>query len=558
MNLNTPALRAITRLEFVNLGLMLLLLHLALHQHYGNSPLVLAFLLAHSGFFLLWQPALNAAYNVHFKTLLPILVINFLLYFLLGDWFIAIWIILLIGLTSGSALIGGVRRSLYALAAVILFLQLSLILTPRIFRLDTLDKQLEQFIFYGLIIGCALIIVWPGKKVRGVKIDYLHSLLISFGLFNFYITSMLISFTSDIYYLQAFLVTALSIGILFILLSIIWLPRYGITGFSQIWEQHVLNIGNPFETWVKQTALLDQNKKITPALFLKNSIERLLTLSWVSAIHWSDTKTQKLYGEKTRYQTTFSDNNIQISLYSHAPMGSALKIHAHLLLHLLIYFYTSKLREITLKNQAHLKAVYETGSKLTHDIKNILQALQALTSVVQTSDNPTNSHQLMEKQLPLLTQRLKNTLDKLQTKTDTGLSFALVSTWWKELQSRYHGRDIIFTGSAELEISIDTDVFNSILENLLENSRSKRRSHPEIEITASLGVVNKQVVVQVCDTGEPVPDSKTDALFKQILPSNDGYGIGLYQCAQLAARNGFKLCLLHNTEGNVCFQLSAL
>jgi len=205
-----------------------------------------------------------------------------------------------------------------------------------------------------------------------------------------------------------------------------------------------------------------------------------------------------------------------------------------------------------------LKAVYETGSKLTHDIKNILQALQALTSVVQTSDNPTNSHQLMEKQLPLLTQRLKNTLDKLQTKTDTGLSFALVSTWWKELQSRYHGRDIIFTGSAELEISIDTDIFNSILENLLENSRSKRRSHPEIEITASLGVVNKQVVVQVCDTGEPVPDSKTDALFKQILPSNDGYGIGLYQCAQLAARNGFKLCLLHNTEGNVCFQLSAL
>ncbi len=551
-------LKAITRFEFVNLGLMLLLLHLAISQQQGSNSPVVAFLIAHFGFFLLWQPALNAEKTVRFKPLLSILLINFILYYLLGDWFIAIWIILLIGLTSGSALVNAVQRSLYALAAVILFLQLSLTLTPRLFHLPVLDAQLEQFIFYGLIGACAMIIFWPSRKKRLVKIDYLHSLLISFGSFNFYITSVLISFTSDINYLKSFLVTALSIGIFFILISIIWLPRHGITGLGQIWEQHILNIGNPFETWVKNTSLLDQNQKITPDLFLQNSIDHLIMLSWISGIQWSDNDSETLYGEKTKYHTTFPGSDITMTLYSHIPMGSALKIHANLLLHLLIYFYTSKVREIALKNQAHMKAVYETGSKLTHDIKNILQSLQALTSVVQTSDNPLSSHQLMEKQLPLLTQRLQNTLDKLQTKTDTGRSFLPVNIWWEELQSRYHGRDILFIGDTDLDTSIDVDVFDSILENLLENARNKRRSNPDTQITASISFVNTQVVIRVCDTGEPVPHSKTDALFKQILPSDDGYGIGLYQSFQLAARNGFKLCLLHNTPGNVCFQISAL
>ena len=548
----------ITKFEFINLGLMLLLLTLALQQATDNQYIVSSLLLAHIGFFLLWQPALNASAQVHIKTLIPIFIFNVLLYILLGDWFIALWIILLTGLTSGSALVNGMQRSLYALAAVILFLQLSLILTPRLFHLQVLDPELEQIIFYLLLAACSLIIIWPNKKNRSVKIDYLHSMLISFGLFSFYITSILISYTSNIHYLQSLLITALSVGALFILLSLIWLPRYGLSGIGQIWEQHILNIGNPFENWVKQTTLLGQNKKITPALFLQNSIEHLLTLSWVSGIRWTDKQTDELYGEESKHHTTLVDNDIKFQLYSHVPMGSALKIHAQLLMHLLSYFYTSKLREVTLKNQTHLKAVYETGSKLTHDIKNILQSLQTLTGVVQVADNPMESHQLISKQLPLLTQRLQNTLDKLQTKTTTGKSLKPMQTWWTELQSRYHGRDIHFQGKTDSNLSIDTDVFDTVLENLLENARNKRRINPQTEIITTIDVVNQQPLIRVCDNGEPVVSSKLDNLFKQILPSKDGYGIGLYQCAQLAERNGYKLELANNEPGNVCFKLGAV
>lgn len=554
---SSTKINAITRFEFVNLGLMLLLLQFALQTPTDNNLLVSSLLIAHIGFFLLWQPSLNASETVHVKTLLPILAFTSLLYLLLGDWFIALWLILLTGLTSGSALVKGVQRSLYALATVILFLQLSLALTPRLFHLDVFDKDIEQIIYYGIIAASCVIIFWPSTKNRSVKIDFMHSILISFGLFSFYITSILISFSTQINYLESLLITALSISAFFILLSLVWLPQLGIAGLGQVWEQHILNIGNPFESWVKQTALLGQNKKVTPDIFLRNSIKQLLTLSWVSGIQWSDNEHNAFYGEISKHQTVFQDNGIKMTLYSHIPMGSALKIHAQLLMHLMSYFYTSKLREITLKNQTHLKAVYETGSKLTHDIKNILQALQTLTSVVLSADNPHESHELIQRQLPLLTQRLQNTLDKLQTKTDTGKSITTMNNWWTELQSRYHGRDIIFTGETSESIMIDTDVFDTVVENLLDNARSKRRTQPDTEIISGISIEHNQAVIQVCDNGEPVPDSKLENLFYQILPSKDGYGIGLYQSAQLASRNGYKLELIHNDAGKVCFKLSA-
>jgi len=551
-------LNFISKYEFAHLGLMLLLLQLALQIPADNPLLSSALLIAHIGFFLLWQPALKASQQVQIRTLLPVLLINSLLYIFLGDWFIALWIILLSGLTGGSALLNGSQRSLYALSLVILILQLSLFLTPRLFQFEVIDSQIERLVSYALMIACGFIALSPNRKNRSIKIDYLHTAIISFGLFSFYLASILISFTLHIHYLQSMLITALSIAAFLLLLSLIYLPQSGLASIGQVWERHILNIGNPFEYWVKQTSLLGKNRKITPQLFLHNSIEHLLTLSWVSGVEWRDAEQSRLQGDKSRYYTVFKENDISITLYSLIPMGTALKIHAQLLMQLMCFFYTSKLREISLKNQIHLKAVYETGAKLTHDMKNILQSLQALTGAVQGSDDPQQSHQLMQRQLPLLTQRLQNTLDKLQARTDTGTRMVDIDHWWKELQSRYHGRDILFTGEITQTVSIDTDVFDTVLENLLENARSKRRVTPQIKITTQIAIHHDQVEITVCDNGEAVNAAKAPQLFKQIIPSSEGYGIGLYQSAQLAERNGYQLELVSNVMGKVCFRLSAL
>lgn len=244
-----------TRHEPVALGLMLLLMQLALHQPEADTYLVSALLLAHIGFFLLWQPALNATKEVHFRSLFTVVLLNVTLYLLLGYWFVALWIILLIGLTSGSALVNGFQRTIYALATVILFLQLSLILTPRLFNFDVLDEEINQLIFYIMLIANGIIIFWPLKKSRIIKIDYLHSILISFGLFSFYLTSILISFTLNIHYLKSLFIAAISISVFFICVSIVWWPKHGVSGLGQVWEQHILNIGNPFEEWVEHISL---------------------------------------------------------------------------------------------------------------------------------------------------------------------------------------------------------------------------------------------------------------------------------------------------------------
>ena len=61
--------------------------------------------------------------------------------------------------------------------------------------------------------------------------------------------------------------------------------------------------------------------------------------------------------------------------------GPTLHWHLHLLGQLLGEFYVAKLREEKLRQASYLQAVHETGARMTHDIKNLLQSLNVLTSV---------------------------------------------------------------------------------------------------------------------------------------------------------------------------------
>jgi sensor histidine kinase regulating citrate/malate metabolism len=58
------------------------------------------------------------------------------------------------------------------------------------------------------------------------------------------------------------------------------------------------------------------------------------------------------------------------------------------------------------------------------------------------------------------------------------------------------------------------------------------------------------------DNGSPVPDETVAQLFEEVLFSENGFGIGLYQSNQLAKRADYRLTLEHNKQGNVCFRLS--
>jgi len=63
------------------------------------------------------------------------------------------------------------------------------------------------------------------------------------------------------------------------------------------------------------------------------------------------------------------------------------------------------------------------------------------------------------------------------------------------------------------------------------------------------------VVLSVQDTGRAVPRAALVGLLKGPVPSETGYGIGLYQVARQAELSGFSFRLVRNDSGDVCFEL---
>jgi len=61
--------------------------------------------------------------------------------------------------------------------------------------------------------------------------------------------------------------------------------------------------------------------------------------------------------------------------------------------------------------------------------------------------------------------------------------------------------------------------------------------------------------LQVCDTGAPMPDEMERSLFSGAIGSANGLGMGLYQCARLAAQLGYELAVTANEPDQVCLRL---
>ena len=264
------------------------------------------------------------------------------------------------------------------------------------------------------------------------------------------------------------------------------------------------------------------------------------------------------FGEITKYETEINTDNIFICIYSHTPVSGALFLHCKLLVQTIDNFYEAKLRERKMTQQTHLQAIYETGARITHDIKNLLQSLHAITSMATQSQHDadrTASQQLIERQLPQLTKRLQLALDKLQAPASTTQNNVDVSVWWRDLQSRTNLGDIEFASDISEDALVPAELFDRVAENLLENIRTKRQIEPDISVAVRLLCTPDNIVLTVCDSGSEIPQQLALSLFKDPIKSNTGLGIGLFQVAKQALSNGYDLSLTRNRNGRVCFEL---
>jgi signal transduction histidine kinase len=225
------------------------------------------------------------------------------------------------------------------------------------------------------------------------------------------------------------------------------------------------------------------------------------------------------------------------------------------------HFYHAKLREEVQRQNAYTQAIHETGARLTHDVKNLLQSLRSLCSAAESSgaSEAAALQGLVKRQLPQIAQRLSTTLEKLQAPGAAGSSLAAAAGWWTALQQRYTRNEINFSLNGDLaNLQLPVELYDSVAENLLQNAIAKLQQHADLRITVTFSA-DGAGTLRICDSGQPVPPSVVPKLLNApVQSSQNGLGVGLYQAARQAEQLGYRLELAENRTGSVCFQLSGV
>ncbi len=544
------------------LAAMLLLLHFAIWKDFG-SALSRSLMLAHLGLFFIWQPLWRRDQRIAFGAgILFILFTGGFIYWM-NWWLLCVWIILLIGLVAGQILENKTERRAYLITLIFLISELLIRCITESFQVTNISSSVYSLFKYGLIALPFIIIAltWkytPETQIRPV--DFFRGITVSMITAMLAVGSLLNMYYTGIQYPLALLQSLAALSIFLFALSWLSSPVVGFSGLTQLWERSLMNIGTPFEQWLSELAQLADQEKM-PNAFVNSAMEKLVELPWIEGVRWKLTGEEKLHGGKTKFRLDLSAGTFDVSLYTHRAIGPTLLMHCKLLIQLVHHFHTAKSRELELMQQTHLQAIYETGARVTHDIKNLLQSLQTITVVLESDEtlntaNPSPGQLLLKKQLPYITQRMQLALDKLRDPEDVTIEHMSLQAWWKKLQNRIRSEKITFQSHVSSNPIIPFDLFDSVIENLLENANFKGQTDPEMKITISLMTEEDKVKLSVCDSGEAIVDEVAEKILDQPLDSNSGLGIGLYQAARQAELNGFKLKLIHNVAGRVCFQLS--
>jgi C4-dicarboxylate-specific signal transduction histidine kinase len=245
---------------------------------------------------------------------------------------------------------------------------------------------------------------------------------------------------------------------------------------------------------------------------------------------------------------------IDVHILTGRAMSAAMAWHVRLLVQVALQFYAAKSREARLGSRQYMRAVHETGARLTHDVKNLLQSLDGLIAAAATLPEDRQVRQLVSRQLPEISRRLSQTLAKLQQPVvDRGEAMDW-RKWWDSMRVQYEPQGVHFKSTGTRAQEIPADAFASALDNFLQNALQKRKSWPALAVLVEITVEDAVVTLAVEDDGDPVDPEVLRSLWEHPVASHNGLGIGLYQAAQLAFTRGMKVQLACNEPGGVRFE----
>lgn len=561
---------------------MLVLLHGALWlgiSSIWSRPL----LLAHLGVFLMWQPLWRGQQVLRWGSATFILAASVVAVWWLNWWVLAFWVSGLFALVGGRVFLteSALQRWRYLLMMAYFLSMLLLWIVPQLFALPGLIETLHGMVGIAFPILLLVIALIPDQRqtaklsqihlasgrlaqpAQTSAVDFFYSLMLFMLVILLVLGSLAFMTLAGNDYFGALLRTLMAAALALFILSWLWNPRLGFSGLQPILSRYLLNIGSPFEVWLNQLAETAHNET-SPAIFLTRAIEHLSALPWLSGLNWVSDEGSGQFGTFSPHQIEIIEQDLHLTLFSRNEIAPSVMLHMKLLTGLLGHFYQAKRHEQRLRDIARLQAIYETGSRLTHDLKNMLQSLLALISIAQ--HQAPEAVPLLRRQLPVLAQRIEMVLAKLRTpqsETDTNL-LPLVD-WWENLRARYPDAALMWAhdGAAKGESARDSDtstmlipeaIFDCVADNLINNAFNKKQCEPETVIRISLR--EKPFSFSVCDNGSRLPEPLAHQVLRMVVVSEDGFGVGLYQAARWAEQAGYNLVMRNNITGNVCFELS--
>jgi signal transduction histidine kinase len=540
------------------LGLMLLTLHGALAWGV-EAWWARALLLAHLGFFLFWQPLWRPDEAVSPASALVLVLLAAGLVWGAGWWTAALWIGVLVGLIGGRALGQEARRQRFSALLAVTYLLGMLLgwVVPHLFATETMLGPVTFLMRFGLPVFPLLLLFLGREEMpadRAHVVDFIYSLMLFLLVMVLVLGSFALKVLSGEHYLISLAGALLGLAGLLLVLAWLWQPRAGFAGFGQLLSRYLLSVGLPFEDWLRDLARLAESEP-EPGTFVRRAMEELGRLPWIAGGSWHTLEEQGEFGLPTAHCLDIPLRRLSVDLYTRAPLAPALTMHTRLLVELIEFFHEAKLREREQRQNAYMQAIHETGARLTHDVKNLLQSLTTLCKAAESSgpEQADALQGLMKRQLPLITSRLDQTLRKLRAPHLVNREEAAASQWWAALKTRYGDEEIEFECEGEPDDTpIPVELFDSVADNLLQNALKKRASQKGILIRVRFSAGR---CLTVCDTGQPVSREAASRLLSAPVASSTGYGIGLYQAARQAEALGYQLRLVANEVGRVCFEL---
>ncbi|MEM7015876.1 MAG: HAMP domain-containing sensor histidine kinase [Pseudomonadota bacterium] len=523
---------------------------------YGAQTLFLL----HIGLLLLWLRTWSVPAPLNLFNIVALLTLLAVWIVFLQPWLLVLWKILLLSLLAGRELNQWLDRSVHIAALCILSLDLALLDAEVLFVLNALPAEIEHGLRYGGLAALLLMLFIPASThTERLNLDFFYGLAFVLCISILIVVAVLLQDRIEtLSYPVALSITFAGLISFLVLLSWLWLSLGDFDGVSQLWSRHMFSIGSAFEQWLANLTQPGNYKQLDPEQFLMTGFEQLLEVPWITGVSWYSNYGAGTLGTEDGHNTVFNVQSMEVTLYSDHRITGSYHAHAKLMVQLLEYFHQAKQREETYAQQSHLQAIHETGAKLTHDIKNLLQSLYVITSAIESvqPEQFGDTQRLLQGQLPHLSQRLKRTLDKLQQPEQSVYINAPIRTWWDNLRARYVKRDIDFSMSIMWNTSIPEDLFDNVIENLLENALNKRKREPSLSIHVSLSTKENSVQVTVCDDGSPIPPEIEKYLLSQPVQSRDGFGIGLYQAAKQTIHSDYRLTINSNESSHVCFELA--